>query len=261
MNRKGFIGGSDCVKIMQGHWLELWQIKTGRELPEDLTTNIAVQLGICTEDFNLSWFEQQRKCILSKHQYEYEQTIGSVPVRGTVDAQWDKAIVEAKHTNAFNKMEDVIKLYMPQIQLYAHLAKAEGTYLSVIFGNSKWESTYVEYNEQYFNSMWAVVSDFWAYVLRDEEPIGVDTEQLSHDNIAVDNMVKRDATTDNQFVDAAITYIQGYEQNRVFENAKKDLKSMVGANEREVYCDYLSVKRDKKGSLRITKRKKENNNE
>ena len=25
MERKGFIGGSDCVKIMQGNWLELWQ--------------------------------------------------------------------------------------------------------------------------------------------------------------------------------------------------------------------------------------------
>jgi hypothetical protein len=102
--------------------------------------------------------------------------------------------------------------------------------------------------------MWAVVSDFWDYVLRDEEPIGVDTQQLSHDYIAVDNMVKRDASTDNQFVDAAVTYIQGYEQNRVFENAKKDLKSMVSPNEREVYCDQLSIKRDKRGSLRIVKR-------
>ncbi len=27
MNRKGFIGGSDAVKIMRGEWLELWKIK------------------------------------------------------------------------------------------------------------------------------------------------------------------------------------------------------------------------------------------
>ena len=254
MERRGFIGGSDCVKIMQGQWLELWQVKTGRQMPEDLSDNIAVQLGSWTESFNLSWFEAQNNCALSGHQYEYEQIVGTVPCRGTVDARWNNAIVEAKHTNAFNKMEDVIELYMPQIQLYAHLANSDGAYLSVIFGNSKWESTYVEYNSQYFNSMWAVVSDFWGYVLRDEEPIGVDTQQLSHDHIAVDNMVKRDASTDNQFVDAAVTYIQGYEQNRVFENAKKDLKSMVLPNEREVYCDQLSIKRDKRGSLRIVKR-------
>ena len=45
-----------------------------------------------------------------------------------------------------------------------------------------------------------------------------------------------------------------YEHNRVFENAKKDLKNMVDSNEREVYCDHLTIKRDKRGSLRITRR-------
>ena len=35
---------------------------------------------------------------------------------------------------------------------------------------------------------------------------------------------------------------------------KKDLKKMVGDNEREVYNDQISVKRDKRGSLRITRR-------
>jgi hypothetical protein len=102
--------------------------------------------------------------------------------------------------------------------------------------------------------MWTVVSDFWGYVIRDEEPIGVDTPSLSVDRVPLDNMVARDASQDNQFVDAAVTYIQGYEKNRIFENAKKDLKNMVSDNEREVYCEYLTVKRDKRGSLRITKR-------
>jgi len=64
-------------------------------------------------------------------------------------------------------------------------------------------------------------------------------------------MVMRDAAQDNQFVDAAVTYIQGYQHSRVFENAKKDLKAMVLPSEREVYCDQLSVRRDKRGSLRI----------
>ena len=35
---------------------------------------------------------------------------------------------------------------------------------------------------------WSQIS---GVAFRDEEPIGVDTEQLSHDNIAVDNMVKQ----------------------------------------------------------------------
>ena len=254
MERKGFIGGSDCVKIMNGDWLELWQIKTGRVESDDLSRNIAVQLGSWTEDFNLEWFEHEHDCILSNQQHEYELEIGTVPAKGTIDAKWGSFIVEAKHTNPYKSMDDIIEYYMPQIQLYCYLAKADGAYFSVIFGNSKWESAHVSFDLRYFNSMWAVVSDFWGYVVRDEEPIGIQTPDISIDKIEVDNMVKRDASTDNQFIDAAITYINGYEHNRVFENAKKDLRSMVASNEREVYCDQLTIKRDKRGSLRITRR-------
>jgi len=258
MERKGFIGGSDCVQIMEGNWLELWQVKTGVSKPEDLSDNLPVQIGICTENFNLEWFEKRHGCKLSCHQSEFTHEIGFVPVKGTVDAMWNdlsySAIIEAKHTNAFNNMDDMVKRYMPQIQLYMRISGASECYLSVIFGNSKWESVCVSYDENYFNSMWAVVSDFWGYVLRNEEPIAVDTPSISIDQIPLDEMVARDANHDNMFMDAAITYINGLEVSKKFENAKKDLKNMVADNEREVYCDYLTIKRDKRGALRITKR-------
>lgn len=255
MNRKGFIGGSDCVRIMQGDWLELWQIKTGRSEGEDLSNNIAVQLGKHTEDFNLRWFEKQHSAILTDHQSELELQIGSVPAKGVIDAMMGNAIVEAKHTNGFNNMDSLLELYMPQVQLYCHLANADGAYLSVIFGNNKWESAYVARDQEYFNSMWAVVSDFWGYVLRDEEPVGVDVPTLSLDKIAVDNMVRRDASGDNRFISAAHDFIQNQAAAKTFDNAKKDLKAMVGEDEREVYCDLLTVKRNKAGSLSVTVRK------
>mgnify|MGYP006232209243 FL=1 len=255
MERKGFIGGSDCVKIMQGNWLELWQVKTGRVEPDDLSDNIAVQLGVHTEQFNLDWFARQHDCVLGGFQFCYEREIGIVPVKGTIDAMYNHINpVEAKHTNAYNNMDDVIKYYMPQLQTYCKLSGAEGIWMSVIFGNNKWESAFVSYDKEYFDSMWAVVSDFWGYVLRNEEPIGIDTPNLSTNHIPIDNMVVRDASRDNQFCYAAVTYVNYYEKNRVFDNAKKDLKQMVGDNEREVYNDQISVKRDKRGSLRITRR-------
>ncbi len=256
MERKGFIGGSDCVKIMQGNWLELWQVKTGRVEPEDLSRNIAVQMGIQTEEFNLLWFAEEYGFTLTGFQKSFEETIESVPVKGTVDAMVDGSIVEAKHTNAYNTLDKVIEYYMPQIQLYIHLARGEGAHVSVIFGNNKWESAYVGESKEYFNSMWAVVSDFWGYVLRDEEPVGNDQPiQLSVDKVSVDNMVKRDATTDNEFNDAAYTYVTLEADAKAFESAKKQIKSMVGDNEREVYCDHLTAKRDKRGAIRITRRK------
>ena len=34
MERKGFLGGSDAVRIMNGDWHQLWLEKTGRVEPE-----------------------------------------------------------------------------------------------------------------------------------------------------------------------------------------------------------------------------------
>ena len=254
MNRKGFIGGSDCTQIMQGNWLQLWQIKTGRTEPEDLSRNLAVQMGILTEDFNLAWFEHERGCTVRGQQTEFKADVGGVPVIGTVDGLLGRCIVECKHTNSYNTMSKVAEYYMPQLQTYMHIADADGAYLSVIFGNSEWDSVHVARDEEYFNSMWAVVSDFWGYVLRDEEPLGVDAPTLSTERIPLDDMVVRDASKDNHFVSAAADYVNLFEKNRTFENAKKDLKGMVSDNEREVYCDHLTIKRDKRGALRITKR-------
>jgi hypothetical protein len=240
---------------MQGNWLELWQVKTGRSEGDDLSRNLAVQMGVHTEDFNIKWFETEMDCVITDQQKEFTQTIGDVPVKGTVDGMWESSIIEAKHTNSMNNMDKAIEYYMPQIQTYAHLADADGIWMSVIFGNSKWESAYVSRNKDYFHSMWAVVSDFWGYVIRDAEPVGVDVPSINLDKIEVDQMVKRDASRDNHFIDAAHTYLENQGAAKVFESAKKDLKAMVGADEREVYCSNLTIKRDKRGSLRITERK------
>jgi len=261
MQRQGFIGGSDATTIMQFKWYDLWLVKTGRAESEDLSDNIAVQLGSHTEDFNIKWFEKSTGCFvpLTSQQKQFKKTVGVVPLVGTVDGVLAKTkqIIEAKHTNPFNDMNDMIERYMPQIQLYCHISGAEGCHLSVIFGNSKWQSAFVHYDEDYFNKMMVFINNFWWYVINDKEPVGIDTpEDISINHIPVDNMVVRDASMDNAFVDASITYINGLEQNKVFENAKKDLKNMVGSNEREVFCDYLTIRRDKRGSLRISKRSK-----
>ena len=67
-------------------------------------------------------------------------------------------------------------------------------------------------------------------------------------------MVVRDASHDNAFVDAAVTYHASWHKAQLCKQAEKDLKGMVADNEREVYCDYLTIKRDKRGALRIKRR-------
>ena len=255
MNRQGFIGGSDATAIMRGEWYDLWCVKTGRAQPEDLSDNIAVQLGIHTEKFNLDWFEKQNKCVLRCHQQQFDHTsTAGVPLSGTIDAMWNECIVEAKHTNAFNNMDQVIERYMPQLQLYMYLVKSEGAYLSVIFGNSQWESAHVQYDANYTMNMLTIIADFWRHVTEDIEPVGIDVPKQDIMGIPVDQMIVRDASTDNHFVSTAADYINHLEKAKIHERCKKDLKAMVADNEREVFCEYLTIKRDKRGSLRITKR-------
>jgi predicted phage-related endonuclease len=56
--RRQFIGGSDARIIMgsdESVLIRLWQEKRGEVEPEDLSSNLIVQLGAATEALNRSW--------------------------------------------------------------------------------------------------------------------------------------------------------------------------------------------------------------
>src|SRR5215813_8891994 len=60
-DRRYFIGGSDARIIMGGDeaaLLRLWREKRGEADPEDLSSNLVVQLGLATEQLNRSWYER-----------------------------------------------------------------------------------------------------------------------------------------------------------------------------------------------------------
>lgn len=262
MERKGFIGGSDAVKIMNGNWYDLWAVKTGKAEPDDLSRNLAVQMGVLTEDFNIEWFEAEHdyNLLVEHQQKEFKYTANGVPYKGTVDGIIKggeaTAIIEAKHTNAYNTISKVAEYYMPQIQLYCWLAGTEGAHLSVIFGNNKWESVYISAHEPYIHALLDACTDFWAHVESGDEPIGFDQPVTAPVNqIPIDQMIKRNASSDNHFVSAAHDYLENEDAAKAFENAKKDLKAMVADDEREVYSNAITIRRDKRGALRISKRK------
>jgi len=275
MKRTGFIGGSDCVKIMDGQWYELWEIKTGRKQPEDLSHLIQVELGSFTEPFNLYWLEKETGWSASENQAPYAKGWSNTnshnasdvisnkiiaPMQGTIDAigindQGEKAIIECKHTNAFTTMDKQVEYYMPQIQCYLELADMDLCIFSVIFGNSKHQATAIARDDEYIRVMRKEVLDFWAHVHHNKEPhdFEVDNKKLT-DAIPVDSMVKRDATLDNHFGMLASDFTANKSSAETYENAKKGLKEIIKPNEREVYNDYITVKRNKRGAITIKRR-------
>jgi predicted phage-related endonuclease len=242
MNRIGFIGGSDMRRIMEGDWISLWEEKTGRKQPDDLSDVLPVQLGTFTEQFNIYWFVSQT----GKQVYNSQHGL----VEGVTP-------IECKHTYDNNTIDNVLKQYMPQIQFYMWVGNYTECYLSVLFGNRRWESVRVSRADDYVERMRVHLRTFWQLVVDDTPPAEADevygnnVVSLNTDKIPVNDMVKRDASGDNEFISRCHDYIEQQGNAQLFESAKADLKAMVGDDEREVYCDLLTIKRDKRGSLRI----------
>jgi len=255
MERKGFIGGSDAVRIMQGDWLKLWQIKTGREEPEDLSNNFTVQSGVHNEAFILNWFEKQYTLELTGYQKHFRVVHNGVPLKGTIDAEIknQKAIIEAKETYDYNTMEKQLERYMPQIQFYLALSKLDTCYFANKFGNRRWECITVQKYLPYIDGLMSQIYNFWQYVINDECPeTNLESKQIDNaNNVLVNNMIRRNGSKDNYFTTLADEYVKSQLNAKDHDATKKELKTLIADNERELYCDKLSLRRDKRGSIRI----------
>ena len=258
--RMGFIGGSDAVKIIRGDWHDLYNEKIGIAQPSDLSHLFNVQLGTYTEQFNLAWFEHEYGVQVIDTQPEFKKTIEGIPIKATLDGLVnDKENignnffgVECKHTSSFKKFDDILTYYYPQIQLYMKVADLSHMYLSVIFGN-QWECKLVSQDEAEWLRMLPIFRDFWGHVLKKQPPVAEMPNELPTNvhHMTLDNMVARDASKDNFFVELQHHYIANYDETKIFEKAKQELKSLVEPNEREVFTDKLSIKRNKRGALTI----------
>jgi len=256
--REDFIRGSDMVSLMQGKWEELWKIKMGLLGRKDLRYEFNVRLGSFTETFNLIWLQEFYEYDFVPQQ-SYTKMYGSIKLQGTLDGvetSPDRKIgVECKHTHSRNDMNYMLDYYMPQIQFYLYISGLQKMVFSVIFGN-KHDCVIVSANKQYQNEMLYKIKSFWEYVTHNKQPEDYVSEikQSIKDNIPINGKVKRDASSSNSFTVAVNQYLHNEDAAKLFEQAKKDIKAEIKDNEAEIYNEFVSVKKDKRGSIRITKK-------
>lgn len=258
MERKGFIGGSDLYSIMRGDWHDLWRVKTGRHLPDVLDHMFNVQLGIHTEKFNMNWLHKDTGYHVEKCNPLETQTIviDNVPYQARPDGiayddEGRSMIVECKHTTSFKKMSDILDAYLPQVHLYMRVLGIDRSVFSVIFGN-RWEHCIVDFNKEFWIKVHSEAFKFWQMVDSDTEPQGIDSTKIDWSNVKVDGLIMRDASDDNYFVDLAHRYVNCQDSIKEHDSIKKELRSMINDNEREVFCELLTIRRDKRGACRIT---------
>src|SRR5580692_9830429 len=142
-DRRDFIGGSDARIIMgqdEKALIRLWQEKRGEVGPEDLSTNLIVQLGLVTEDLNRQWYERNTGKAIKDVQARVRH-----PVIRWMAATLDGVVAdtgsvyEAKFMLPWSFSEEVAALkYIAQLQHNMWVTNARTAALSIITGGGKW---------------------------------------------------------------------------------------------------------------------------
>jgi predicted phage-related endonuclease len=179
-DRKQGIGGSDATRLYEGDWYKLWQEKTDESLPQDLSDILPVQLGIHTEPFNIFWFSKQTGLKVDGKQQTFfheKYPFMYAHVDGLILGE-DKAILECKHTNAFSNPKKVSDKYKAQLQHYLMVTGYPKVYVSVIFGNMKYEIMEVTEDSDFQEQLLNAEILFWHFVQKKKAP----PEYIGFDN-------------------------------------------------------------------------------
>ena len=164
-DRRKTIGASDAVYIQSGQWADLYDRKTS---PDSPSYGLAAELGRILEPFNLELFVRE-----TGSQLVIDPDWQENPITHSLD-DWCKFLpdaltyredvsndnkgsanipVEAKCINMMWRPEGLLKRYMPQLQHAMRVMGAPYCYFSVLYLNTKYEWTKVDYDPPYDDAL------------------------------------------------------------------------------------------------------------
>lgn len=249
--RKHGLGGSDANAIFSGDCeriRELWLEKRGEAEPPDLSSNLAVMLGCWTEAFNRQWFEQITATEVSR-----AGEVLSCPThdwrRCTLDGfvADGPAVWEAKHTNAFATREEVTGRYMPQLQHNMAVAGVDRAFLSVIFGNHKFEIIEIAADWLYQLELLEAEEAFWNCVVSGREPVPstppVPPRAVGTREVCLEG--------NNAWAVAAAQWLDNREAAKLHQSAVKSLKDLVEEDVGRAFGHGVEARRSRSGAITL----------
>ncbi len=174
-HRRSFVGAYDARIIMgrdEDALLRFWREKRGEIEPQDLSSNLIVQLGRATEDLNRRWFERNTGQKLK----DIERRIHHPTIRwmaATLDGVVAEsgAVFEAKFMLPWSFSEEgAAEKYMPQLQHNMWVIASRSAVLSVITGGGKWVEITVHADPLYQHLLLTAERKFWRCVQSGEPP-------------------------------------------------------------------------------------------
>lgn len=245
------IGGSDANIILSGdseRVRRLWLEKRGEAQVPDLSDQLPVMLGCWTEAFNRMWFERltgrevgRIGDVVECRRYGWRRCSldGFIAEAGAV---W-----EAKHCNAFSSAEEVLERYMPQLQHNMAVTGAELAFLSVIFGNHKFEVIEVAGDWLYQLDLVEAEEDFWDCVVTGREPVAAPVpappKPVGVREVCLEG--------NNSWAAAAADWLGNKDAAKVHASASKALKELVDADVGRAFGNGIEAKRSRSGAITI----------
>ena len=248
-NRRTFIGGSDA-RIIMGHdeaaLLRLWREKRGEAEPEDLSTNLIVQLGRVTEDLNRRWYELHAGEAITSVQRHIRHPVFRF-LAATLDGRIEGsgAVFEAKFMLPWSFSEEAAaEKYLPQLQHNMWVAAARTAVLSVITGGGKWVEIKLHADPLYQHLLLTAEKKFWRCVENGEPPRLFDLDPRAP-RIEAIRIV--DMSTSNAWAELAALFRNTRAAHLEHERAKSELKALVPEDAKEATGHGLRARRSKVG--------------
>ena len=250
-DRRAFIGGSDARIIMGGDeaaLLRLWREKRSEAEPEDLSSNLVVQLGAATEELNRTWYERNT----GRHVTDVQRRVrhSAIPwmvatLDGTVDATG--AVFESKFMLPWSFSEEAAaEKYMAQLQHNMWVTHLRTSVLSIITGGGKWVEITIPMDPLYLSVLVSAEKKFWRCVQSGEPPHLINAEP-PRPRIEAIRIV--DMSSSNSWAEFAALFRNTRSAFLDHERAKGELKALMPEDAKEAIGHGLWAKRSKSGAV------------
>jgi predicted phage-related endonuclease len=250
-NRRSFIGGSDAGIIMgsdEAALLRLWREKRGEAEPEDLSTNLVVQLGLVTEPLNRHWFERNTGHVITEVQRRVQHPVIRW-MAATLDAMVEQtgAVFEAKFMLPWSFSEEAAaEKHMPQLQHNMWVINAKAAALSIITGGGKWVEITIPADPLYQHLLLTAEKKFWRCVENGEPPrlFGLEPPRPRIEAVRIVDM-----SASNAWAEFAGVFRRTRQAYLEHENAKTELKALMPEDAKEAIGHGIRAKRSKSGAV------------
>jgi predicted phage-related endonuclease len=249
-NRGHFIGGSDARIIMgndEAALVRLWREKRGEVEPEDLSANLAVQLGLATEKLNRRWYQTQTGRVITDVQQWRRHPILQW-MAATLDGRVEgSAVFEGKFMLPWKFSEEAAaEKHMPQLQHNMWIIATREAVLSVITGGGRWVKIKTHADPLYQHLLVTAERRFWRCVESGEAPalFGVDPPKLH-----IEAVRSVDMSCSNAWAEFADIFARTQAAHLEHEQAKAELKALMPQDAKLAIGHGIRAKRSKSGAV------------